>query len=644
MSIYNASDVENQLATENRDYNQQLSWQNAYNTAGVNYAKQNQMLKQSYDSAVLDAYKTHLDNSTAIKNSGIVNDSTIKALLQENENNLQAAYSTYMQNLQAGQNELGTAYNEQKEAIDTLLSEQAQNLVDFADSGYSYLEELAKRYNQGLRDFNNKYVQNEKGEWVDENGNVVSAYSGIFNDPAWSKYGSFDIDGNFVLNSYEDLYNTFYSLTEDGKRQGTLAGLDFFDKILNDTYDTGYSFDTYLKENNEDLYNWAVSYNPYDYNSAGTNLGSAKEMMGLAADDYKYTWLEYAGGLTNSELTSLFDDVTNTVAQLTDMSIDFDNKENNLNELSGKIDTVIDDLSKLASDYDMLDVLEEAGFTKDSFQELKNLLQSAAADPDGFINSVNDTKLLNYLRETGRIDDAMPSIAWWSLNNNADGFDPPDTDGTTLVTYFNKVADQYNTDEAKKFFEYNGYNVLLDANGKAMGVYSSDDLKAAAQHSLASELQDFESAYDDAVSKLVNTAQQARHDAQEKAGLLPNAFEMHQNNTSDVKTTRWNSLPNKSVISTMDSSRYNYKDINTYLNNKNATITDNNGNTWKVKEVISNKIAKDKGYGNGDVMLSSIIGTDDFNTKDGKITKGALNNTFYVAMGGTGTWLVLEPA
>lgn len=644
MSIYNASDVENQLATENRDYNQQLSWQNAYNAAGVNYAKQNQMLKQSYDSAVLDAYKTHLDNSTAIKNSGIVNDSTIKALLQENENNLQAAYSTYMQNLQAGQNELGTAYNEQKEAIDTLLSEQAQNLVDFADSGYSYLEELAKRYNQGLQDFNNKYVQNEKGEWVDENGNVVSAYSGIFNDPAWSKYGSFDIDGNFVLNSYEDLYNTFYSLSEDGKRQGTLAGLDFFDKILNDTYDIGYSFDTYLKENNEDLYNWAVSYNPYDYNSAGTNLGSAKEMMGLAADDYKYTWLEYAGGLTNSELTSLFDDVTNTVAQLTDMSIDFDNKENNLNELSGKIDTVIDDLSKLASDYDMLDVLEEAGFTKDSFQELKNLLQSAAADPDGFVSSVNDTKLLNYLRETGRIDDAMPSIAWWSVNNNSANFDPPDTDGTTLVTYFNKVADQYNVDEAKKFFEYNGYNVLLDANGKAMGVYSSDDLKAAAQHSLASELQDFESAYDDAVSKLVNTAQQARHDAQEKAGLLPNAFEMHQNNTSDVKTTRWNSLPNKSVISTMDSSRYNYKDINTYLNNKNATITDNNGNTWKVKEVISNKIAKDKDYKNGDVMLSSIIGTDDFNTEDGKITKGALNNTFYVAMGGTGTWLVLEPA
>ena len=43
-------------------------------------------------------------------------------------------------------------------------------------------------------------------------------------------------------------------------------------------------------------------------------------------------------------------------------------------------------------------------------------------------------------------------------------------------------------------------------------------------------------------------------------------------------------------------------------------------------------------------MLSSIIGTDDFNTEDGKITKGALNNTFYVAMGGTGTWLVLEPA
>ena len=78
----------------------------------------------------------------------------------------------------------------------------------------------------------------------------------------------------------------------------------------------GISFAQWLAGNDEKLYEWSRSYNPYNYTEAGTNLGSFKTMVGLTSADEKYTFMERFGGLSKSDVNNMYSGFTNKLNEL----------------------------------------------------------------------------------------------------------------------------------------------------------------------------------------------------------------------------------------------------------------------------------------------------------------------------------------
>ena len=97
----------------------------------------------------------------------------------------------------------------------------------------------------------------------------------------------------------------------------TIKGADFFDQMINQlAYEgRGTSFGSWLAENDEKLYEWAKTYNPYDY-TAGTNFGSFKTMVGLTSADEEYTFMERFGGLSKSDVDNMYSGFTNKLTEM----------------------------------------------------------------------------------------------------------------------------------------------------------------------------------------------------------------------------------------------------------------------------------------------------------------------------------------
>ena len=75
----------------------------------------------------------------------------------------------------------------------------------------------------------------------------------------------------------------------------TLQGADFFDQMENDMATRGGLFiRNYLQSEDSDLYNWALSNNPYDYApdklGASNNASSFKTMVGMTSKDDEYVY------------------------------------------------------------------------------------------------------------------------------------------------------------------------------------------------------------------------------------------------------------------------------------------------------------------------------------------------------------------
>jgi hypothetical protein len=308
--IFDTSDIKSQLAQANRDYYGRKVWENLYGS--IDYAKQKQLgkLQQDYSSAVNEAYASaYLANQNiAASNLGV----GYKAAASEaNDLALEEAYNTYRQKYLAGVSEVESLSAKQTQNVTNALDEQAKYESAFAEKPYEYLKYVFDKYSEGER-----------------------ANNIFYNEELWKRYTKEVKDeagnptGERELKSWEEIANYGAYEEVEGKKQWiglfdhsgnlTIKGVDFYDQMINQlAYEgRGISFAQWLSGNDEKLYEWSRSYNPYNYTEAGTNLGSFKTMVGLTSADEKYTFMERFGGLSKSDVNNMYSGFTNKLNEL----------------------------------------------------------------------------------------------------------------------------------------------------------------------------------------------------------------------------------------------------------------------------------------------------------------------------------------
>lgn len=349
-TILTSSAASKYMTDNNRDYNNRLTWQTLLNSNAAEAASAKQKLVNEYTDASSQAYVSYLQSQNAIRNSNIAGAMKNEAL-SENDLALQEAYNTYRNNLSEGLYEVESSYAEGASAIQDALSTQAEYTAKYANYHRGYLEKL--------------YEQYEAGE------------NKLFDDAKWSKYivsepvldaegkEQTDANGNIMtmnrLKTAEEMQSELYD--SDGNL--TIAGVDYFDQLENALANTGgYSWGDYLYETDEDVFNWANSYNPYNYTFDGTNQGTFRTMVGLAADDYEWSFAERFGGMSSDEITAMYDTFKNDVTKLSEI-----NFESSPDKALDQLSTISDNIFSLAESLGIDGDLKDMGFDKETLNQ-----------------------------------------------------------------------------------------------------------------------------------------------------------------------------------------------------------------------------------------------------------------------------------
>lgn len=303
-AVMTQQDAARFMEENNRDYNNRKTWQSLLSqNANEALVAENQLVND-YSKVTAQAYASYLQNKNAIRNSAYVGAGK-QTLLSENELALQDAYNSYRNSLLQGEQEIASAAASGEQSITKTFDEQAQFTADYANAHRGYLEELWNKYSNG----ENKLFDDMRWERY------------ITSDPVLDAEGKeqFDEEGNRIeerrLKTQEEMAAELYD--ENGNL--TLAGLDYFDQLENSlANEGGYSWGQYLLDTNEDLYNWSKTYNPYNYTFEGTNAGSFRTMVGMAADDNDWSFAERYGGMDEEQISGLYNKFYDAANKLAD--------------------------------------------------------------------------------------------------------------------------------------------------------------------------------------------------------------------------------------------------------------------------------------------------------------------------------------
>lgn len=315
--VFDKNDVKQQLRKYNRTYDGRRFWSGLYGNVGQQLHQGSNEIESAYSNAILEAYKSKYGSDQFVAGSSL-GDARKQQLFEANEALLQEAYSANQANRLAQYATLQTDAQKQIQSYDELLNQQAQNVSDYAQSHFDYLQYL---YEDAI-----------------ENGDLESSI--FMTDPQWSKYLTIDPEQGYTLVNMDDLKSTFF----DESGELNVKGIDFFDQMENQMAGEGgkraKSFDEYLYENNSELFDWKNQYNPYNYTEEGSNAGSFREMVGRASTDATYTFMERAGGMSREQAQAIIDNYDEK----------FNNLINDLNDGANPQKTM-DDLKALFNEF-----------------------------------------------------------------------------------------------------------------------------------------------------------------------------------------------------------------------------------------------------------------------------------------------------
>ena len=369
--VFTTEEIKKQLAQFNKNYEGRKTWQNLY--GGIDLARQQQLgnLSQDYSKSISDAYASSFGNKLAV-NSSNLGQGYKDAAIAELDLALETAYDTYRNNYLSGISEVEQTAATATSNVDAELTKQAEYTKQFANAPYEYLQWLFEEYSKGEDDSN------------------------IFlTDDLWKRYTTVDADNTVVLKPWEELVNVgaYEEFTDDfGNVQKewtglfdadnnlTIKGVEFYDQMLNYFDSThpekGLGFGKWLSENNEDLFNWSTSYNPYNYTEAGSNLGSFKTLVGMTSTDQQYSFIERFGGMTKSEIDTMYSDFSTKVEELNTMLSDTTGR--NSKKIISGFDAVTKDIKTITDQLGITeDIEKELGM---SFDELSVQLAKLAED------------------------------------------------------------------------------------------------------------------------------------------------------------------------------------------------------------------------------------------------------------------------
>lgn len=388
--IYDAASIKSQLAEANRDYYGRKTWEDLYGS--IEYAKQKQIgqLEQDYSTAMAEAYASAYRANQGIAASNLGEGYKIAAM-EETDLALEEAYNAYKQNYLSGVAEIETAAAQQTQTVTDALTEQAEYVRDFANTPYQYLQYVFEQYGEGEQSenifYNEEMWKRYTKEVKDEQGNLT----GERELKSWEELADYG--------AYEEITDEFGNVQKqwtglyDEQGNLTVKGADFFDQMINQlAYEgRGISFGQWLSENNQELYDWSQSYNPYDYTEASSNAGSFKTMVGLTSTDEKYTFMERFGGLSKSEVDKMYSGFTSKLTELNSkvtQSSGRDAKEitNEFTGLTAEIGKLTDQLGITA------DIESELGMSLDDLGKyLANNASNAVSNGDIWLQGILNT-------------------------------------------------------------------------------------------------------------------------------------------------------------------------------------------------------------------------------------------------------------
>lgn len=308
--IFDTNTIKSQLSEANRDYIGRKTWENLYGSIDLAKQAQTSQLESDYASAMSSAYASAYQNEADVLASNLGTGYKLD-MISDIDKSLQEAYDSYRNNYLQGVSEIETNASEAATGITNALTQQADYTKQFASKPYEYLQWLYDKYSE---------VENKDNIFV--------------NDKLWSRYTTVDPETNErQLKSWEDIANVGafeeyvdnFGMTQkewsgmfDDQGNLTVKGAEFYDQMLNDfaNRDPSLSFGNWLYNNDEELYNWAKSYDPYNYTEAGTNLGSFQTMVGLTSTDQQYSFIERFGGLTENEMNNMYSEFTTDIDKL----------------------------------------------------------------------------------------------------------------------------------------------------------------------------------------------------------------------------------------------------------------------------------------------------------------------------------------
>lgn len=327
---YTAQSVAAYLERANRDFYGRRTW--AQQFGNVDFSKQMAVedLKTDYGAAVGSAYDTAFGNETAIRMSNLIQGNKEAALL-ENDLALQEAYDAYLKNYQSGYQTLSDTASEQAATINAELLKQGEMYSKYATSHIDYLYDLWDKY---------------------QNGEIEGTF---FSDPRFSNYMKYQYDdtGNILLDENGDPSLTIVDRGELGNiifdAQGnlTLPGRAFFEQMEYDELLRGNSFSSYLSEADNELYQWALSDNPYDWapNAAGVNTmaGTFNKLTGRESMDELFEGADAFAGLTEGSTQRVFGEFNDAYEKLLSAKNESQSDyENAANEFADEITKIVE--------------------------------------------------------------------------------------------------------------------------------------------------------------------------------------------------------------------------------------------------------------------------------------------------------------
>jgi len=378
-SYFTASDIAGRLEEQNRTSEGYKTWRQMY--GAIDLAKQQEMsnLRYGTEQNIADAYAEAYAAKQAVANTNYF-DAYKETLDLGIDKALTEAYDTYIKNYESGMYTIESQAKSAREQITDALQGEAENYAALANKPYEYLQYLYDTY---YSDETARANMLEKGvDWesypfarflkdeVDQAGNTT---------------------GNKVLKTWDELVAGDESTTalfdvdpETGEKTLNAAGLDYYDMMLNNPYyDSGMTtFDEWLAGNDEDLYGWYTSYNPYtvaakseyDQNTYG---GSAfRDFIGLKSTDQQYSMLERFGGMSKEVLDKQLGGLSDKITALSDIEIK-----------SGNSKEVLEKSKDLLSEF--RSVTKKLGIEKELDAELEAAGISWERIEEGFANSLN---------------------------------------------------------------------------------------------------------------------------------------------------------------------------------------------------------------------------------------------------------------